>query len=132
MRTAYKAHHEQLDRGGVPYIFHLIHVAEQMNTEELVCVALLHDILEDTSLTAKDLRTRGFSKDIVQAVEVITKKDDDTYQSYIEEVKRSNLARKVKIEDLKHNMDVSRLKGMTEKDKERKAKYVEALLFLEE
>ena len=132
MRTAYKAHHDQLDRGGVPYIFHLAYVAEQMNTEELVCVALLHDVLEDTSLTAKDLRVRGFSKPIILAVEALTRKQDDTYQSYIEKVKENNLARKVKTEDLKHNMDMSRLKKVTEKDKKRKRKYDKALLFLEE
>lgn len=132
MRAAYSAHHGQLDRGGMPYVYHLIHVAEQMASEELTCVALLHDILEDTNITRKDLRIRGFSEDIINAVEVLTRKDKESYRIYIENVKRNELSKTVKIADLKHNLDRTRLKKVTERDSQRLEKYKKALMFLEE
>lgn len=130
MRTAYSAHHGQVDRSGIPYIFHPIHIAEQMDTEDLICVALLHDVLEDSHLTRKDLRIRGFKEEVIEAVELLTKSDKDTYDEYIHKLKSNELAKKVKVEDLKHNMDTERLKKITDKDLARVKKYEEALLFL--
>lgn len=130
MRTAYKAHEGQVDIAGMPYIFHPIHLAEQMDTEDSICLALLHDIVEDTDLTIKELRKRGFKEEVLIALELITKKPDEEYFSYIKKVKESPLATQVKIADLKHNMDVSRLKKPSKYSEKRIKKYKKALSLL--
>lgn len=108
MQFAESLHHTQTDKGGYPYIFHPIHLAEQMDTEDEICVALLHDVIEDTKLTDTIL-SEWFSAEICEAVKLLTHKRNQPYQEYIERIKPNPLARKVKIADLKHNLDVSRL-----------------------
>ena len=105
----------------------IIHVDEAIAVDETVAVAYLHDTLEDTLITADDLRTAGISEDVIKAVIAITKTEDTNYFQYIKDVKENSLSRVVKIADLKHNMDLTRLPVITEKDVTRQAKYVSAL-----
>lgn len=111
MRLAYEAHAGQTDRSGVPYIFHPIHVAEQMTDELTTCVALLHDVLEDTAMTAERL-AKEFPPEVVEAVVVLTHHPDEAYGDYIRRAAAHPVARVVKIADLAHNSDRSRLTGV--------------------
>lgn len=111
MRIAYRAHDGQLDKSGVPYIFHPIHVAEQMQDEETTIVALLHDVVEDTEMTLDDIRREGFSEEILEAIRLLTHQKDTPYLAYVQQLKDNPIARAVKLADLRHNSDRSRLKN---------------------
>lgn len=123
-------HYGQKDKSGKPYIFHLIHVMNNVEELDAKVVAILHDILEDTDMTKNDLLSLGFSEDIVNAIEVLTKPKQQAYIDYIENVNKHPLARKVKMIDLKHNMDLTRLETITEKDLKRTKKYFKAYKIL--
>jgi len=125
-----QAHEGQLDKAGVAYIEHPIYVANQVDTEEEKAVALLHDVIEDSSVSAEELLQAGLPETVVTAVQVLTKKKEQDYQTYLETVKKNPLARLVKLADLKHNSDLSRLSSITEKDRERLKKYKKAIDFL--
>ena len=131
---AQEAHKGQTDKGGNPYIEHPLYVASQVDTTELKIIAMLHDTLEDSEVTAEDLRREGFPERIVEAILVLTHEDgtDEAYLDYIRRVAGNKLAARVKKEDLKHNMDMSRIQNPTEKDRKRRAKYEKALQLLEE
>lgn len=129
IKLCYEAHKNQVDKGGSPYYLHPIYVALNMESEEQKIVALLHDVIEDTEITIDDLRKKGFSEKIIEAVDAITKKGE-SYEEYLKKVKDNELAKAVKIEDIKNNMDVSRLKEITEKDIARIEKYKKALAYL--
>ena len=128
--VAKKAHFGQIDRAGIDYIKHPETVASFVATDEEKAVAYLHDVIEDTSLTLLDLKKEGFSKNIVEAVDILTKKKGQDYQSYLNLVKKNELARVVKLADLRHNSDLTRLPLITEKDLERNKKYSSAITFL--
>lgn len=128
--VAKKAHFEQIDRAGIDYIKHPETVASFVATDEEKAVAYLHDVIEDTSLTLLDLKKEGFSKNIIEAVDILTKKKGQDYQSYLNLVKKNELARVVKLADLRHNSDLTRLPLITEKDLERNKKYSSAIRFL--
>lgn len=130
-KIAYKAHEGQTDKAGVPYIFHPIHIAEQMDSEASCVVALLHDVIEDSDITLEIL-SKYFSDDIIAALRVLTKKENDDYVMYIKRVKTNKLATKVKIKDLEHNRDLTRLDEVTDRDKKRSMKYWEAIRYLED
>lgn len=130
-KIAYKAHEGQTDKAGVPYIFHPIHIAEQMDSEESCVVALLHDVIEDSDITLEIL-SKYFNDDIIAALRVLTKKENDDYVMYIKRVKTNKLATKVKIKDLEHNRDLTRLDEVTDKDRKRSMKYWEAIRYLED
>ena len=127
---ARQAHEGQLDKAGVDYIEHPIYVASQVDTEEEKAVALLHDVIEDSPVSAEELLQAGLPETVVTAVQVLTKKKEQDYQTYLETVKKNPLARLVKLSDLKHNSDLSRLSSITEKDRERLKKYKKAIDFL--
>lgn len=131
---AQEAHKGQMDKGGNPYIEHPLHVASQVETLELKMIAVLHDTLEDSSLTAADLVEAGLPEEVVEAIVVLTHEDgnEEAYLDYIRRVAGNKLAARVKKEDLKHNMDMSRIQSPTEKDRKRCAKYKKALRLLEE
>ena len=131
---AQEAHKGQMDKGGNPYIEHPLHVASQVETLELKMIAVLHDTLEDSSLTAADLMEAGLPEEVVEAIVVLTHEDgnEEAYLDYIRRVAGNKLAARVKKEDLKHNMDMSRIQSPTEKDRKRCAKYKKALRLLEE
>ena len=131
MIIAYNAHHGQKDKSGLPYIHHPLHLAEQMSSEETCIVALLHDVVEDTDITFDYLK-KEFSNDILQALELLTHDKSVDYFEYIKKLKDNPIARTVKIADLRHNSDKSRLDNPTEKDLKRYVKYEKALKILSE
>lgn len=108
MRIAYNAHHGQYDVNGVPYIFHPYHVAEQMTDEITVCTALLHDVVEDTDITVEQLE-KDFPKEVTDALRLLTHDKNTDYFSYIEKIKTNPVARAVKLADIAHNSDKSRI-----------------------
>ena len=130
MKIAFDAHKNQVDKSGLPYIFHPIHIAEQMSSEDSVCVALLHDVVEDTQMTLSDLRAQGFSCSIVDALALLTHEKGVDYMEYISNIKFSPLATKVKLADLLHNSDLSRLEIVDEKALQRIEKYKKAVELL--
>lgn len=130
LAIAKKAHAGQVDKEGVDYIQHPLYVASQVNTEQEKAVALLHDVIEDSDITAADLFASGLSNEVVTAVQILTKKKGQSYQEYLGKVKSNNLARVVKLADLKHNSDLSRLKSVTNTDYERVKKYKNAIYYL--
>lgn len=128
LNTAYKAHTGQLDRSGLPYIFHPYHLAEQM-TDELTCaIALLHDVVEDTDVTLEEL-AKLFPPEVVEGVRLMTHTDDTDYFDYVRNI-RGTVAEPVKRADLAHNSDLSRLDTVTEKDILRLEKYKRAVRIL--
>jgi len=126
------AHAGQKDKAGIDYILHPQQVAAMMTTDEEKAVALLHDIIEDTDVTASELLVKGLPITVVEAVEALTKKHNQTYAEYLTGVKRNRLATAVKLADLKHNSDLSRLEKITQKDRERVGKYRKAIKYLSE
>lgn len=112
MKIAYDAHHGTRDANGVPYIFHPYHLAEQMPDEISTCTALLHDVIEDTDLTLHDLQ-RDFPEEVVEAVRLLTHEQGIDYYDYVRALKSNPTARLVKLADLQHNSDESRMAGNT-------------------
>lgn len=119
-----------MDKSGVPYVFHPIHLAEQMETEEEICTALLHDVVEDTKWTLKELEAEGFPTSVLEAVRLLNREKDVPYMAYIERLSGNQIARKVKLADLEHNSDLTRLIEVTERDLRRQEKYFFAKEFL--
>ncbi len=130
LQLCYQAHSGQTDHGGVPYVFHPLHLAEQMQTEDEICVALLHDVIEDTSCTKMDLQRLGFSQPVLNALQTLTRTCDVPYMEYVSALRTNSLARRVKQADLKHNMDLRRLNVVTRLDRRRQQKYRIALSIL--
>ena len=108
MKIAYEAHHGQTDVNGMPYVFHPYHLAEQMDDEYSCCVALLHDVAEDTSVTLDDL-AKIFPQEIIDALTLLTHESGTDYFDYVRKIKANPIAKKVKLADLEHNMDRSRI-----------------------
>ena len=108
MQIAYQAHHGQVDKGGIPYIFHPYHLAEQMTDEYTTCSALLHDVMEDTSVTRQTL-AEEFPTEVMEALDLLTHREGVLYLEYVEAIKHNPLAKAVKLADLAHNMDKTRL-----------------------
>ena len=124
LSIATEAHVGQYDLAGAPYIEHPKHVASVVETEDEKVVALLHDVLEDTSVTEDELRCM-FPALVVDAVVLLTK--GESLGDYIEKIKSNPLARAVKIADLRHNMDIGRIPNPTEHDERRLRKYAAEL-----
>ena len=122
---ATNAHAGQFDRGGKPYILHPLKVMHYLKTddEELQCIALLHDVVEDTDTSWKDLEAIGCTERVLNAVRALTKLPGQTYDEYKEVVFANEDAMRVKLCDLRHNTDIRRLKGVTQKDVDRITKY---------
>jgi len=118
-------HAGQFDKGGNPYILHPLKVMYYLKSddEELQCIALAHDLVEDTDTTFTELNDMGFTKRIIEGIRALTKMPGESYDEYKLRVKANGDAVKVKMCDLRHNTDVRRLKGITEKDLARMEKY---------
>lgn len=129
INIAYNAHMGQIDKFGIPYIFHPMHLAEQMDTEEECIVAILHDVVEDTKITFNQLE-EDFSGTVIEALKLLTHDKSVPYDDYIKNLKDNPIAKKVKLADLKHNSDSSRLEHITTKDINRLEKYKNALNIL--
>ncbi|MBQ3156112.1 MAG: bifunctional (p)ppGpp synthetase/guanosine-3',5'-bis(diphosphate) 3'-pyrophosphohydrolase [Clostridia bacterium] len=110
MKIAYQAHDGQLDYNQVPYIFHPVHLAEQMEDEISCTAALLHDVVEDTDVTFEDLR-QEFPEEVIEVIRLLTHEDGVDYFDYVWTIAKHPIARKVKLEDLKHNSDQTRCVG---------------------
>lgn len=123
---ATNAHDGQFDKGGNPYILHPIRVMSFIKStdEEIQCIALGHDVIEDTSVTYKDLRDAGISERVIGGIQALTKVPGETLDEYKERVFANKDAMIVKSADLRHNSDIRRLKGVTDKDVARIAKYM--------
>ena len=132
MKLCFAAHKEQKDKSGLPYVFHPFHLAEQMETEETAVVALLHDVVEDTDYTLEDLAAMGFGKIIIDALALLTHDNSVDYMSYVRKIKENPVATAVKMADLQHNSDLSRLDNIDEKALQRREKYLQAMALLEE
>ncbi len=109
MNLCFEAHKNQRDKSGQPYVFHPFHLAEQMEDEITTIVALLHDVVEDTSYTLGDLKSMGFPKEAVEAIGLLTHSRDVSYMDYVARIKPNPIARAVKLADLRHNSDLSRM-----------------------
>lgn len=131
MKICFEKHKDQVDKTGIPYPFHPFHVAESMTDEATCCVALLHDIIEDADVTPEDLYEAGFTKEIVEAILTMTHDKSVPYMEYVARIKTNPIAKAVKIADLKHNLDLSRLDAVTDKDVKRMEKYRRALALLQ-
>lgn len=134
IKLATEKHHGQFDKAGKPYILHCLHVMNSVNNAdpELMQIAVMHDLVEDTDVSAELLWEMGFSDRVVNGVLDMTKTKDLNYDCYLDIISRNLDAIKVKMADLRHNSDITRIKGLREKDLKRTAKYHAAYLKLKE
>lgn len=137
IHLCFAAHKEQTDKSGMPYVFHPFHLAEQMSNEYTTITALLHDVVEDTDYTLSDLEEMGFPKEVVDAIALMTHDKAVPYMEYVAKIKENPIARTVKLADLRHNSDTTRLDAVDEKalqrvEKYKKEKYKKAIQFLTE
>ena len=131
MQIAYDAHYGQVDRGMTPYIFHPMHVAESMKDEDSTVVAILHDILEDTPVSAELLRRKGIPERLIEAIQIVTHKADEPYMVYLYRIvnSKNEIAIRVKYADVLHNLDETRTKtGKLPKYLEERYRHAEELL----
>ncbi len=128
---AWDAHLGQWDKSGLPYIFHPYHLAEQMEDELSCAAALLHDVVEDTGWTLEELELEGFPAPVLEALALLTHAPGVPYLDYVRSLSADPVARAVKVADLRHNSDLSRLEVVTEQDRKRVEKYQKALALLE-
>jgi (p)ppGpp synthase/HD superfamily hydrolase len=127
---AVEAHRGQRDRTGAPYILHPMQVMAAVDTDTEKIVAILHDVVEDTDWTFEKLAQEGFPQEIIEALKCVTKREGEPYDDFVRRSAGNEIARRVKLADLEHNMDARRLTDVTEKDVERLKKYVQAWRFL--
>jgi (p)ppGpp synthase/HD superfamily hydrolase len=113
---AVKAHENQKDKAGMPYILHPLYIMTKMETELERIVGVLHDVIEDSQYNLDYLKKQGFSKEIIDAIDCLTKREDEEYSVYIDRVETNVISKKVKIAELEHNMDLKRLSNITEED----------------
>ena len=132
LKLCFEAHKNQVDKSEMPYVFHPFHLAEQMGTEETTIVALLHDVIEDTNYTIDDVRKMGFPEIVIDALVLMTHDESVPYMEYVKQIKKNSIAKAVKLADLKHNSDLSRLNVVDEKAVARAEKYRQAIQLLTE
>ena len=130
LKLCFEAHQDQLDKSGLPYVFHPFHLAEQMDDELSTVCALLHDVVEDTPISFNDLISMGFPKEVIDVLKLLTHQESISYIDYVYKISENPIARKVKIADLKHNSDITRLNTIDDKTKIRLEKYKQALEIL--
>lgn len=126
IKIATEAHKGQVDKAGAEYILHPLRVMSKLETEEEKIVGVLHDVIEDTSITFEDLHAEGFSLEIISALKHLTRGKNEKYFDYIERIKLNPIAIKVKLADLEDNMDISRIPNPCKKDYNRLKKYKKA------
>lgn len=132
IHIARNAHSGQVDKAGKPYIGHPLRVMEGVGTIQEKIVAVLHDVIEDTNVTAADLRRKGIPERLISELEILTHAGDVEYDEYIKQISLHSIASAVKLADLKDNMDMTRLDEITDKDIERLKKYHRNYLFLKQ
>ena len=132
LQICFEAHKDQVDKSDLPYIHHPLHLAEQMTDEVTTIVALLHDVLEDSPITMDRLAKEGFPAEALEAIALMTHGDDVNYMDYVKKIKQNPIAKTVKLADLAHNSDTTRLDVVTAKDLERVDTYNQAKALLNE
>lgn len=130
LKLSFESHKNQVDKTSMPYVFHPFHLAEQMTDEISTVCALLHDVVEDTNYTFDDLINMGFPQEVVDVLKLLTHTEDISYMDYVKRLSLNPIAKQVKIADLKHNSDLTRLDVVDEYALKRNKKYNEALEFL--
>ncbi len=130
LKLCFEAHRDQTDKSGMPYVFHPFHLAEQMTDEYTVTVALLHDVVEDTDIAFEDITSMGFPAEVTDALKLLTHDDAVEYMDYVAKIKHNPIAKAVKLADLSHNSDTSRLDVVDEKALKRVEKYAAAIKLL--
>ena len=130
LKLCFEAHKEQQDKAGLPYVFHPFHLAEQMEDESSVIVALLHDVVEDTDIRMEDLEAMGFQKEALEAISLLTHDPAVPYEEYLIPIKENPIARQVKLADLRHNSDSTRLRSPSPKIQKKWETYRKAMDFL--
>lgn len=123
IKIAAQAHQGQKDKAGAPYILHPLRMMMRMKTEAEMITAILHDVVEDTDWTIEKLREKGFSEEVLEAVECVTNREGESYEQFIERAGKNPIARQVKIADLEDNMNIQRIGEINAKDLERLEKY---------
>ena len=114
LKLCFEAHKDQVDKTGMPYVFHPFHLAEQMDDEISTVCALLHDVVEDTAYTLEDLQTLGFPEEVIEVLALLTHDKPVPYMVYVREIAKNTVARKVKLADLANNTDPKRASGLNE------------------
>ena len=132
LKLCFEAHKDQVDKTGLPYVFHPFHLAEQMTDELSTVCALLHDVVEDSEYTFDDLAGMGFPREVIEVLKLLTHDADEPYMDYVARIKPHPVARRVKLADLGHNSDLSRLDTASEYALKRNEKYKKAIAFLTE
>lgn len=132
LKLCFEAHKDQVDKTGLPYVFHPFHLAEQMTDELSTVCALLHDVVEDSEYTFDDLAGMGFPREVIEVLKLLTHDADEPYMDYVARIKPHPVARRVKLADLGHNSDLSRLDTTSEYALKRNEKYKKAIAFLTE
>lgn len=131
MKLCFEAHKNQTDKSGIPYVFHPFYLAEQMQTEDATVVALLHDVVEDTDYTLQDLAEMGFGETVITALSLLTHDPAVEYMDYVQAIKNNPVAKAVKLADLRHNSDPTRVESPDEAMLARWEKYRQAIALLE-
>ena len=132
LKIADKAHKNQVDKGGAPYIHHVIEVAKNFEYEYDIACALLHDVIEDSDYTIEDIINAGLPNSMAKTLDLLTRKKDESYIDYIKRIKTDELATQIKIADILHNMDITRIPNATIGDYTRQEKYRKALDYLKD
>ena len=127
LKLCFEAHKNQVDKAGMPYVFHPFHLAEQMDDEISTVCALLHDVVEDTHYTFNDLIDLGFPNEVIEVLTLLTHDPAVPYESYVKKIATNPIAKKVKLADLKHNSDATRLTEVNSYVKSLHAKYKKAI-----
>ena len=132
LRLCFDAHKEQTDKTGMPYVFHPFHLAEQMTDEISTVCALLHDVVEDTDYTLEDLSKMGYPSEVINVLKLLTHDPEVPYFDYVKAISANPIAKQVKLADLAHNSDVTRLDEIDDKAVARTEKYKKAIALLSE
>lgn len=130
LKLCFEAHKDQVDKTDMPYVFHPFHLAEQMDDEISTVCALLHDVVEDTNMTFDNLLEMGFPNEVIEVLKLLTHDDSVPYMDYVKIISSNAIATKVKVADLKHNSDLTRMKEVDEWALKRTEKYKQALKLL--
>ena len=127
IEIAVDAHKNQKDKAGMPYILHPFRLMFQMKTDSEKIAAVLHDVVEDSDWTLEQLKSEGFNGDVIEAVNLLTRDDNDSYDEFVQKIASNPISKAVKIADITDNLDLSRISKMTEKDVARVKKYQRVL-----
>jgi len=132
LRLCFDAHRDQTDKTGLPYVFHPFHLAEQMTDEISTVCALLHDVVEDTDYTLEALSDMGFPGEVTEVLALLTHDPSVPYFDYVKNLSANPIAKRVKLADLAHNSDLSRMDEVDEWAIARTEKYQKAIAMLSE